>query len=111
MPETRYAKTADDIHIVYQVLGDGAADLVFNPGFVTHVEYVWEEPRMASFLTRLASFSRLIIFDQRGTVRPTRFSSSDPPTLEIYASDIGAVMDAAGSAEPCSSGPPWAHLP
>lgn len=97
MRETRYAKTTDGVHIAFQVLGDGPLDLVFNPGFVTHVEYGWEEPRMATFLTRLASFSRLIIFDQRGTGLSDPVSLSEPPTLEVYARDIGAVMDAAGS--------------
>ncbi len=85
VPETRYAKTTDGLHIAFQVLGDGPVDLVFNPGFVTHVEYGWEEPRMAAFLTRLASFSRLIIFDQRGTGLSDPVSLNEPPTLEVYA--------------------------
>ena len=65
-PKTQYAKSGD-VHIAYQVVGDGPIDLVFVPGFVSHVEYVWEEPRVAHFLRRLASFSRLILFDKRGT--------------------------------------------
>ena len=97
LPETRYAKAVDDVHIAYQVLGNGVFDLVVCPGFVTHVEYGWEEPRMAAFLTRLASFSRLIVFDKRGTGLSDPVPIADPPTLEVYASDIAAVMDAAGS--------------
>jgi hypothetical protein len=65
-PETRYAKSGD-ISVAYQVVGDGPIDLVLVPGFVSHVELGWEEPSSARLLTRLASFSRLIIFDKRGT--------------------------------------------
>jgi pimeloyl-ACP methyl ester carboxylesterase len=93
-PETRYAK-AGALSIAYQVVGEAPLDLVLVPGFVSHVEACWEEPRYAHFLTRLASFSRLIIFDKRGT------GMSDPvtdvPTMEERMGDIRAVMDAAGS--------------
>jgi hypothetical protein len=58
LPETRYAKSGD-IHIAYQVIGKGPFDLVFVPGFISHVDHVWDEPRWAGFLERLASFSRL----------------------------------------------------
>jgi pimeloyl-ACP methyl ester carboxylesterase len=64
--ETRYAKSGD-VHIAYQVVGDGPIDLVLVPGLFTHVEHRWEEPSFARFLERLASFSRLIVFDARGT--------------------------------------------
>src|SRR5687767_12291121 len=66
VPETKYAKSGD-IHIAYQVVGRGPRDVVMVPGFVSHVEYQWEEPRSAHMLQRLASFSRLICFDKRGT--------------------------------------------
>ncbi|MGZ3348452.1 MAG: alpha/beta fold hydrolase, partial [Xanthobacteraceae bacterium] len=67
LPETRYAKSGD-VHIAYQVIGDGPFDLfVFVMGFLSHVEHAWDEPRLSSFLERLASFSRLICFDKRGT--------------------------------------------
>src|SRR5713101_9254691 len=65
-PETRYAKSGS-VSVAYQVIGDGPVDLVLVPGFVSHVEVAWEEPRLARFLTRLASFARLIVFDKRGT--------------------------------------------
>jgi pimeloyl-ACP methyl ester carboxylesterase len=65
-PDTRYAESSA-VSIAYQVVGDGSVDLVLVPGFVSHVEVAWEEPRLARFLTRLASFSRLIVFDKRST--------------------------------------------
>jgi pimeloyl-ACP methyl ester carboxylesterase len=65
-PTTRYA-TSGDYSIAYQVVGDGALDLVVVPGFVSHLEHAWENPAYAHFLERLASFSRLILFDKRGT--------------------------------------------
>ena len=65
-PETRYAKS-EDLHIAYQVVGQGPSDLVLVPPFVSHVEHYWDEPLVNRFLTRLASFSRLILFDKRGT--------------------------------------------
>ena len=65
IPTTRYAKSGD-VHIAYQVLGEGPIDLVVVPGWVTNVECFWEEPRSAGFLRSLAAFSLLIIFDKRG---------------------------------------------
>ena len=65
-PETRYAKSGD-VHIAYQVVGSGPLDLVFVPGFFSQVELWWEEPLCARFFERLASYSRLILFDKRGT--------------------------------------------
>lgn len=91
-PTTRYARS--DVNIAYQVHGEGPLDLIFVPGFVSHVEYLWEEPRVARFLRRLASFTRLVIFDKRGqglSDRPGR-----APTLEESMGDMRAVMDAAG---------------
>ena len=64
--ETRYAKS-DGVSIAYQVVGEGPTDLILVPGFASHVEVAWEEPRLAHFLGRLAAFSRLIVFDKRGT--------------------------------------------
>ena len=74
-PETRYAKSGD-VNIAYQVVGDGPIDLVFVPGWVSHVELFWEEPTLARFLERLASFSRLILFDKRGTGLSDRVPTS-----------------------------------
>jgi class 3 adenylate cyclase len=94
LPETRYAKSGD-VHIAYQVIGSGPFDLVFVPGFISHVEHVWDEPRWSTFLERLASFSRLICFDKRGTGLSDRVSAI--PTLEERMDDVRAVMDAVGS--------------
>jgi class 3 adenylate cyclase len=89
---TRYAD-ADGVNIAYQVHGEGPLDLVLVPGFVSHVELIWEEPTVARFLRRLASFSRLIVFDKRGQGLSDR--PGKPPTLEESMSDLRAVMDAA----------------
>ena len=93
-PPTRYAER-DGISIAYQVAGEGPVDLVFSPGFISHLDLQWTEPKFARLLTRLASFSRLIMYDKPGT------GLSDPiphlPTLEERAADIEAVLDAAGS--------------
>ena len=81
--------------IAYQVVGDGPTDLILVPGFVSHVEVAWEEPRLAHFLGRLASFSRLIVFDKRGTGMSDPVAG--PPSMDERMDDIRAVMDAAGS--------------
>jgi class 3 adenylate cyclase len=91
---TRYAKSGD-VHIAYQVVGEGPFDLVYAPGFISHVEMNWESPYWAKILTRLSQFSRLIIFDKRGTGLSDR--AGGWPTLEERMDDIRAVMDAAGS--------------
>jgi pimeloyl-ACP methyl ester carboxylesterase len=93
-PETRYAKSGA-VNIAYQVAGEGPLDLVLVPGWVSHVELAWTEPSFAAFLRRLASFSRLILIDRRGTGLSDRVS--DMPTLEERMDDVRAVMDAAGS--------------
>ena len=93
-PTTRYARSGE-LSIAYQVVGDGPPDLVYAPGFVSHVEWCWEEPSLARFLRRLASFSRLILFDKRGTGLSDRIAGV--PTLEERMDDIRAVMDDAGS--------------
>ena len=92
-PETRYAKSGS-IHIAYQVAGSGANDLIVLGGFYSHLEAQWEEPRYARFLERLASFSRLIALDQRGTGLSDR--TVRLPTLEQHVDDVLAVMDAVG---------------
>jgi len=93
-PETRYARSGD-VHIAYQVSGNGPLDLVYVPGFVSHVELPWEEPRAARFLDRLGAFSRLIRFDKRGTGLSDRVAAI--PSLEERMDDVRAVMDAVGS--------------
>jgi class 3 adenylate cyclase len=92
-PETRYAKSGD-VHIAYQVMGDGQLDLVFVPGFVSNVEANWQAPSRAKFFRRLASFARLILFDKRGTGLSDR--TSQVFTLEQRMDDVRAVMDAVG---------------
>ncbi len=94
--ETRYARSGD-VNIAYQVLGEGPRDLVYVSGWVSHLEYLWEEPGYAAFLERLASFSRLILFDKRGTGMSDRVPSEQLPTLEQRMDDVRAVMDAVGS--------------
>ncbi len=93
-PETRYARSGE-LHIAYQVVGDGPMDLVYVPSWISQVEHYWDEPLVARYFNRLASFSRLIMFDRRGS------GLSDPvpraPTLEEQMDDVVAVMDAAGS--------------
>ena len=96
VPTTRYAKSGD-VHIAYQVVGEGPIDLVLIHGFISHLEYQWEDPALARFLNRLASFSRLIVFDKRGTGLSDRVAESALPTLEQRMDDIRAVMDAVGS--------------
>lgn len=96
-PETRYAKTADGVHIAYQVVGSGSIDIVFVIGWTTNVDALWEEPSLARFLARLASVSRLIIFDKRGVGMSDRVPETALPTLETRMDDVRAVMDAAGS--------------
>src|SRR4030095_7950608 len=93
-PETRYAKSGD-VHIAYQVVGDASRDLVFVLGWVSNLEVVWENPTVARFLQRLASFSRLILFDKRGTGLSARVA--EMPALETRIDDVRAVMDAVGS--------------
>jgi len=92
-PVTRYAKSGD-VHIAYQVFGNGSIDLVFAPGFISHIENYWDHPELARWLLRLGSFARVVIFDKRGT------GLSDPvpeiPSLEQRMDDVRAVMDAVG---------------
>jgi len=90
----RYARNGD-VNIAYQVVGDGPIDLVLVLGWVSHLAYVWELPAMAAFLNRLASFSRLILFDKRGCGMSDRVHPL--PTLEQRMDDVRAVLDAVGS--------------
>jgi class 3 adenylate cyclase/esterase/lipase len=94
IPETRYARSGD-VSIAYQVLGDGPFDLVLVPGFVSNLELSWEVPPLAAFYRQLGSFSRLILFDKRGTGMSDRVAGA--PILETRMDDVRAVMDAAGS--------------
>ncbi|HEY7472320.1 MAG TPA: adenylate/guanylate cyclase domain-containing protein [Gemmatimonadota bacterium] len=95
-PETRYAKSGD-VNIAYQVVGEGPMDLVYVPGWVSNLEVSWELPALARFYRRLASFSRLILFDKRGTGLSDRVPPDRLPTLEQRMDDVRAVMDEVGS--------------
>jgi pimeloyl-ACP methyl ester carboxylesterase/class 3 adenylate cyclase len=90
----RYA-VHDGVHIAYQVVGDGPIDLVYSSGIWSNLEIMWEWPAWARYLNRLASFSRLILFDMRGVGLSDR--GPEPPVVELQMDDVGAVMDAAGS--------------
>jgi pimeloyl-ACP methyl ester carboxylesterase len=96
VPETRFA-SADDLHIAYQVVGEGPIDLVFVPDWFNHVEAQWDEPASAHFLQRLASFSRLLLFDKRGTGLSDPVPLSELPTVEAWMDDLRVVLDAVGS--------------
>jgi class 3 adenylate cyclase len=95
-PDTRYAKSGE-VNIAYQVVGDGPVDLVYVPGWVSHVELAWELPDLAAGFERLASFSRVILFDKRGTGMSDPVPADELPTLEQRMDDVRAVMDAVGS--------------
>jgi len=95
VPQTRYALTADGIHIAYQVLGEGERDIIFVPGLMSHLELLWEEEETSGFFRRLSRLGRLILFDKRDT------GLSDPApsdmSLEERMEDVRAVMRAADS--------------
>jgi pimeloyl-ACP methyl ester carboxylesterase/class 3 adenylate cyclase len=97
-PETRYAESSD-VHIGYQVVGEGPPDLVLVPEFWHSIEAQWEEPALGSFLSRLSSFGRLIVFDQRGTGVSDPVPPEAAQSLEQWLDDITTVMDEAGSKE------------
>jgi class 3 adenylate cyclase len=92
-PRTHYTKVGD-IHIAYQVFGEGPVDLLWAQGWATHIEYAWESPDYARFLTKLGRFARVIFFDKRGVGMSDR--DVGYPTLEERAQDVTAVLDAAG---------------
>ena len=94
VPQTHYTKSGD-VNIAYQVIGDGPLDLVYVAGWVSNIEIVWEDPALVRFLTRLASFSRVILFDKRGTGLSDRLT--EMPNLETRMDDVRAVLDAVDS--------------
>jgi len=91
-PVTRYAKSGD-IHIAYQVFGEGPVNLVLAPPFVSNIENYWTFPDLERWLLRLASFARVVMFDKRGTGMSDRAAL---PGLDQRIDDLRAVMDAAG---------------
>ena len=90
-PKTNYTKSGT-LNIAYQVIGKGPIDLVFVPGWVSNIDLMWDDPKMSDFLTKLTSFTRLILFDKRGTGLSDRLS--EVSTLEERMDDINSVMDA-----------------
>jgi len=111
-PGTRYAKADDGTHIAYQVFGDGPIDLVVVPGFISHVEQMWEDPGIAGALHRLGAFARVIVFDKRGTGMSDR--TERLPDIDRRMLDIEAVTRAADSKQAAlfaiSEGGPMAIL-
>ncbi len=93
-PKTRYVKSGNT-YIAYQTMGQGPVDILLVSGFVSHIEHMWNDPGLSSFLHRLGRFARLIVFDKRGIGLSDRIG--DPPTLENTLEDIQAVLKAAGS--------------
>jgi class 3 adenylate cyclase len=97
LPETRYARTADGIHIGYQVVGSGSVDLVFVPYDYSNIEAAWDFPPFVSFVRGLASIGRVLVFDRRGSGTSDRSWTGEAATIEAQMDDIRAVMDAASS--------------
>ena len=95
-PRVSYARSGN-VNIAYQVIGSGPIDLVFVMGWVSHLEYFWNEPSFARFLTRLSSRARLILFDKRGTGLSDPVPVSELPSLDTRLDDVRAVMEAVGS--------------
>ena len=96
MPDTAYAKSGD-VHIAYQVVGDGPIDVVAVAGWMTHVEWLWEEPSFVRFVDQWLPWARVILFDKRGTGLSDRVANDELPTLEERIDDLRAVLDAVGS--------------
>jgi class 3 adenylate cyclase len=95
-PETRYAKSGD-VNIAYQVIGDGPGDIVLVDQWFSHVEAMWDVPPLARLLERLARFSRVLVFDKRGTGLSDPVPITSLPSIEEWMDDVVAVMDAAKS--------------
>lgn len=96
--QVKYAKNGK-VHIAYRVVGEGPLDLLVVPGWVTHLDAHWDDPLVWRFAERLASFSRLILFDKRGTGLSDPVSEENLPTLEMRMEDVHAVLDAVGSSK------------
>ncbi len=97
-PPVQYAQSVD-LHIAYQVVGEGPIDIVEVPGMLNHLEVMWETPGLVRFIGRLARLGRVILFDKRGMGLSDRLAHDATPTIEERADDVRAVMDAAGSAK------------
>jgi len=97
VPDTRYVRTPDGVHIAYQVVGEGPIDIVLVMGLLWHLEFQWTDPDLARCLARLASMGRLIMFDKRGSGLSDRVGPDELPTLEQRMHDMQAVLDAVGA--------------
>ena len=95
-PRTRFAKSGG-LSIAYQTVGDGNSDLIWVPGYVSHLDAAWSDPDLVRMFNRLASLRRVILFDERGTGMSDRVTPSELPSFAERMDDIRAVMDAAGS--------------
>lgn len=98
-PETRYVRVGDD-RVAYQVLGEGP-DIIYFSGMLSHVDIRWEDPSFAGFLRRIASFSRFISFDRRGSGVSDSLPAGRSPTWEEWVDDVRAVLDDVGSERAC----------
>jgi len=104
VPETQYAKTADGVHIAYQVFGTGPTDLVFCPEWLTNCEVIWEHPTISAGWRRMAPVVRLILFDKRGIGLSDRVAPAEVPSLETWVDDLRAVLHAVGWERPALLG-------
>lgn len=102
IPETRYARTPDDVYIAYQTMGDGPIDIVWQFEWLGNVDVIWEYRPYAEWVRGLASFSRVILHDRRGTGASSR--NVEPPNLETRVADLTVVLDAVGSERPVLGG-------
>jgi class 3 adenylate cyclase len=98
-PETRYVRVSDGAYVAYQALGSGRPALVFVTSWLQNLDAMWEEPSLAAYLERLASFSRLVVFDKRGHGVSDPVPLTAVPTLEHWIDDLTAVLDALGIEE------------
>jgi len=94
---TRFVETEDGLRLAYQVIGEGPLDLLFVNAWFTDLELQWEEPGLAAFLERLASFSRVILVDKRGMGRSQRVAPQALPSIDERVADLEAVLDAVGT--------------
>jgi class 3 adenylate cyclase len=102
IPQTHYLKTTDGVYIAYQTLGEGPVDIVWQFEWLGNVDTIWEYPPFAAWFRGLASFSRVILHDRRGTGASSR--NVDPPNLETRVADLSEVLDAVGSERPVLGG-------
>lgn len=96
-PETQYARSDEGLYVAYQVFGEGPLDILFIPNWMSNVDVMWEEPSLARYFDRLASFGRVICFDKRGTGVSDPVPLASLPTIEQWMDDARLVLDAVGS--------------